>query len=327
MNMNKHMMTITCTTACEVYSLTSKNYDRLVTKKNPALLDLLQKYVITKLQHRVQSVQGEHIPLIRHILFKLTEELHPTPRKHIPPLMGTKELPERDVLFEHQMDVFTKGKAEMVEPYVPGAIYYREIMREKAQLRDNVQRRKKLYQQTYNRRRSRKIVSKPRTMVAIKVALERESEIAEERERKRVIRAIREQQRLKLMDEFTAREKDLKLKIEAQKQELENKAEATKEQISEKEINKESEPAEKDHELEIYIPSLRLPPISESGSYNINTSPVQGTLLSQETEAINHGFDTHSLTQIPESPDDLKNQLKNTKLEGIMVKIVVTNLF
>ena len=87
-------------------------------------------FVETKLRNRKNSVQGSHVPLLKHLLFKLAEEKKPKPIE-IPPLRGTKDLPAREVLFQHLLSVFVQNKAELIEPYVPGAVYYREMMKEK----------------------------------------------------------------------------------------------------------------------------------------------------------------------------------------------------
>ena len=179
----------------QVYFLNSKNFDRFITKKYPGSLDVLRMHVETKLRNRTHSRQGGCVPLLRHIVFKMTEELKPTVRE-IPPLRTSKLLPDGTVLFEHLVEAFKANKAELCRPVVPGAIYLREIMREKARTREQ-QRHEKLVEFKARRQRQsrRKVPSKARTMKELKAALERQREVEEEKEQKTLLHEVRRKSR------------------------------------------------------------------------------------------------------------------------------------
>jgi hypothetical protein len=146
-------------------------------------------------------------------MFQLTEELEPKPVE-IPPLRGTKELPGRDVLFQHLVQSFRQNRAQMIEPHVPGAIYYREMMREKAHMRELQarQRRKKTKSQTQaelnaiqrRARKRREFTSKvARSSHALAKALEEQRQREEEMRRRIITQVIRarEEEEVRLMHE------------------------------------------------------------------------------------------------------------------------------
>ena len=201
MGMETHLQTVTSIAPTEVYYLTAKNYERLITKKNPATVDVLREQVIRKLKSRVHTKLGNQIPLLKHVLFKLTDELKPV-EKRMPPLRTSKELPERNTLFNHLLSVFVQNKAQLIEPHVPGAIYYREMMREKARIRDNVRRHTKVPKQGVMLRRSLKQTQRPRTIVALRSDLQRQIAQQQELENKWLLEELRAEERLQLQQEF-----------------------------------------------------------------------------------------------------------------------------
>jgi hypothetical protein len=62
---------VTCTQECEMYSLDLKNYDRLVTKRNPKSTELLRQIAEVKLTARLARLHDNQIPLMRTLLFRL----------------------------------------------------------------------------------------------------------------------------------------------------------------------------------------------------------------------------------------------------------------
>lgn len=199
MGMETHLQTVTCAAQTELYYLTGKNYERLITRKNPNTVDILRKLVVRKLESRVRSKQGSQIPLLKHIHFKLTQERKPQ-IKVIPPLRVSKELPEKDKLFNHLLSAFVQNKAELIDPYVPGAIYYREMMREKARIRDSVRRHR--IERGEMMKRSQKQQKKPRTIIALRNDLQRQMEQQKEFEYKWLLEELRAEEKLKLVQEL-----------------------------------------------------------------------------------------------------------------------------
>ncbi|XP_074659542.1 uncharacterized protein LOC141912223 [Tubulanus polymorphus] len=142
MDMPTYMQTVICTARTEVYILDSKNFERLVTRKNPATLESLKFSVVSKLRSRAPTQQGKHVPLLKHLLFKLTDFKQPEQR-HLPRLKNAKRLPESDVLDQVLLDRFIHNKSALVRPLVPGSFYYMSLMEEKARIRKNISIKRK----------------------------------------------------------------------------------------------------------------------------------------------------------------------------------------
>ena len=193
MNLPTYFHNVTCCTPSEFYVLNAKNFERLVTKKYPNTVDTFRLFVETKLKNRSSSLQGQHIPLLKHLLFRVTGEMRTVvPLKSPPPIRTSKELPEKSVLFEHLVSLFKENKAELCEPIVPGAVYMREKMREKARYR---QKQKQEKMSDLRKKRRLKIkgppVEKPRTVKELKAALERQRLEEEEVERRILLEEVR----------------------------------------------------------------------------------------------------------------------------------------
>lgn len=138
--MRTNMMSVMSVSPTHTFSVSATNVERLIAKKNPHTMTFLRNGVVTKLINRSSSVQGVHVPLMRHLLFKLTEEEKPKPQRQ-PPLKLTKSLPDSDVLFRHLLESFKENRAELLEPLLPGTVYYKRLMHEKLRLRQNQRRR------------------------------------------------------------------------------------------------------------------------------------------------------------------------------------------
>lgn len=93
-------------------------------------------------------------------------------------LDGSKALPDRDALFSHLMRAYVDDRAglvSLVEPCVPGAVFYRVMAAEKAERRREraMQQGKEPAMPTTERgkrRRSRSVIEnrKPRTVLELK---------------------------------------------------------------------------------------------------------------------------------------------------------------
>ena len=159
--------------------------------------------VETKLRNRLASKQGSDVFLYRHLLFKLTEEIIPTPRK-VPDFgvgLNMKNMPDREALFQHLMHSFQQNRAEAVVPYTEGSVFLREKMREKARLRDVVKlnQGEKWARKQKKRHVRRPPSAKPRSIKHLKIALKKQEEGAQVIEREYLAREYRnlEQQVMK----------------------------------------------------------------------------------------------------------------------------------
>ncbi len=163
----------------------------MITKRYPGTINLLRLQVETKVASRATTVQGEKVGLLQHIKFKLTQEIKPKHRKAL--IMRTsKELPEREILFRHLMEAYIDDKASMVYPYVPGAVYYRDIMREKAKLRETIRKNNSHASEVlYKKNKKTKRATKARTLVALRADLQRQLDENKEEERIMLVQELR----------------------------------------------------------------------------------------------------------------------------------------
>lgn len=169
--LNSYMQSLVCTTNTDVYVLDMKNFDRLVGKRNPTVLEMMKTYVESKLRTRMEQKQGHQIPLLQFLHIKLTATSLPTSKK-LPPLKTTKKLPDQQFQNDHLVQCYLEGKAPLVNPHVPGALYYKELMHEKARIRENIKQRnafnERRYLKTKNTKRAKR---KPRSIMEIREAL------------------------------------------------------------------------------------------------------------------------------------------------------------
>ena len=119
------MHTVRCTANTECFVLDTKNYERLVGKKNNAqTTDIMRAYVINKLSTRMHMRHADLIPLLGYLHQKLTEQTLP-PLQKVEPFKVSKTLPDVDLEMQHLLQYFREGKDVMlIKPGVPGKTQY-----------------------------------------------------------------------------------------------------------------------------------------------------------------------------------------------------------
>ncbi|XP_046573601.1 LOW QUALITY PROTEIN: uncharacterized protein LOC124281692 [Haliotis rubra] len=140
LGLGTYMQTVVCSTETEVFILDMKNFDRLVGRKNPNTIQMMKKLVESKLAIRKDLKYAQHIPLLKFLHYKLTEGSFPE-AKRLPPLKESKVAPDIDHERQYILDNFLEGKSPLVDPQVPGAVYYKNLMQEKARIRANIRNR------------------------------------------------------------------------------------------------------------------------------------------------------------------------------------------
>lgn len=135
--LSTYMQTVRCTANTTCFVLDTKNFERLVSKKNnPHTMDVMREYVKAKLHTRMNMRNADLIPLLGFLHQKLTEQSIP-PAKKVEPFKTSKALPDVDEEVQHLLQYFREGKeVVLIKPSVPGVVYYRELMREKAKTRE-----------------------------------------------------------------------------------------------------------------------------------------------------------------------------------------------
>ncbi|KAK3600727.1 hypothetical protein CHS0354_027222 [Potamilus streckersoni] len=134
-----HMQTVRCTANTEVFVLDTKNFERLIGKKNPTTLDVMREYVKSKMKTRMEMKNGDLIPFLQYLHCKLTEQSLPPPRK-VEPFKMSKTIPDEDTEMQHLIRDFKEGKSVLIKPKVPGLVYYKEMMHEKIKLRESMRK-------------------------------------------------------------------------------------------------------------------------------------------------------------------------------------------
>ncbi|KAL3831970.1 hypothetical protein ACJMK2_023658, partial [Sinanodonta woodiana] len=134
-----YMQTVRCTANTDVFVLDTKNFERLVGKKNPTTIDVMREYVKSKLKTRMEMKNGDLIPFLQYLHCKLTEQSLPPPRK-IEPFKMSKTIPDADTEMQHLIRNFKEGKSVLIKPKVPGLVYYKELMHEKTKLRESMKK-------------------------------------------------------------------------------------------------------------------------------------------------------------------------------------------
>ncbi|XP_046349863.2 uncharacterized protein LOC124130870 [Haliotis rufescens] len=140
LGLGTYMQTVVCSTDTEVFILDMKNFERLVGRKNPNTIQMMKKLVESKLAIRKDLKYAQHIPLLKFLHYKLTEGSLPE-AKRLPPLKESKVAPDINHERQYILDNFLEGKSPLVDPQVPGAVYYKNLMQEKARIRENIRKR------------------------------------------------------------------------------------------------------------------------------------------------------------------------------------------
>lgn len=170
MNLSTYLYTIKCTANTEVFILDTKNFERLVGKKNMNTLDVIREYVKSKLKTRIEMQNGHLVPLLPYLHFKLTEQTLPV-EKPLPPLKISKQLPDKEYQTKQLLNLFKEGKAVLVEPLVPGVHYYKELMLEKAKARERNRSNDEMTATANIRAMKRNPRKQPRSLMAIRESL------------------------------------------------------------------------------------------------------------------------------------------------------------
>ena len=156
MDLPTYCQSVVCTSNCEVFLVDNKNIERLITKRNQQTIEMLKPIVEHKLLTRSQTRVGAQVELYRRLLNKIEES---KPKR----LLGKqKEKEGRELMMSQLAKLYIEDKTPvMVEPYVPGSVYYvtksitrarRKEARAKAQIRSNTKQENKI---SYNVRLER----------------------------------------------------------------------------------------------------------------------------------------------------------------------------
>ena len=206
MKLKTYMQSAVATDKVEVFVLNAKNYERLVAQKNPSTSERLKLAVETKLQNRLRGLGEVQMPLFKHILYNMNRiERPPSGREDADvQLVTRKQLPDRDTLFKHLAKSYIKNEAELIEPMVPGSVYIRDVMRERARAREHLRtvRKQPLPVNRHKPIRLKRLNACARSNKQIMVDLAKQKTARESHERSSLVRSIRNLEMMDIKDEL-----------------------------------------------------------------------------------------------------------------------------
>ncbi|XP_062573913.1 uncharacterized protein LOC134235786 isoform X1 [Saccostrea cucullata] len=133
--------TVKCSQEAEVFILDQKNYDRLIEKRNPKVIEILKESVREKYKLRLSWLPKKELPLIRYFLFMLREEER-----------AKKTRPQKTINKEPTQDwsVSNLKKGPLIDMFGPGSVFFLIRMKEKQRQleKERYQGAKKRLQQT-----------------------------------------------------------------------------------------------------------------------------------------------------------------------------------
>ena len=125
MSLPSYAQNVICTQEAEVYILDQKNYDRLIEKRNPQVIEILRAHVREKYNLRLSWISTKELPLIRYFLYKMDEQDRMKELKS-----NFKPVPEKDILNDW-MNPDSSKRGPVIDMYGPGSVFYSIRMREK----------------------------------------------------------------------------------------------------------------------------------------------------------------------------------------------------
>ncbi|OWF42181.1 uncharacterized protein LOC110461434 [Mizuhopecten yessoensis] len=121
MELERSTCTVNCTENTTVMVLDTKNYDRLIAKKNIHTIRKLCKTALQKVMCRASSGKGSQVPLLDILQKKLQEKLPSKDENNCKAKIDRS----KSVAMEQLIQFFLKDKAPLIEPCVPNSLYYR----------------------------------------------------------------------------------------------------------------------------------------------------------------------------------------------------------
>ena len=141
LGLDTYAQTVVCTANTQLFLLDNKNIERFIWKKYTSTVDLLRRHVLYKLIARKKSKLGTDIDLYQHMIDAL-EDLKP--KRLSLEEDGVDSINEsklnnkennRGSDLTQLVDLYLQNKAPLIEPHVPGAVYYKTKSVQKARRR------------------------------------------------------------------------------------------------------------------------------------------------------------------------------------------------
>ncbi|CAD5111806.1 DgyrCDS1079 [Dimorphilus gyrociliatus] len=211
-DLSTYAVTVKSNAATDAYILTKNNVERLFNRKAASdTLKILRELFFKKLTSRLKGPKAGDIPLLSHLYFVLQT---PPPKSHSLPefALGQKakaKLPDDEMLFSHQLQQYSKGRAELCLPILHESYYLKHSMQERARIRKSVQKHNS---QEIRAKRHRRTMQPPkaRSLKALRMALNEHEEKAIKKQREEIVAEIKRQrdEELKYLFENAIKQKE-----------------------------------------------------------------------------------------------------------------------
>ena len=125
LELKTYLQSFVCTQTCEVFSLDTRNYERLVKRRNPRTVDLIRQSAEVKLSARISRLHDNQVPLLRTLLFKMecVDRQHQKKGRRTGPKSPTTPRDLYDIV---------PHRGALIDLHGPGTVFHRTKMREKA---------------------------------------------------------------------------------------------------------------------------------------------------------------------------------------------------
>ncbi|XP_063400469.1 uncharacterized protein LOC134685037 isoform X1 [Mytilus trossulus] len=127
MDLMTYSYSVTCIQETEIYVLDQKNYERLIEKRNPQVVELIRNSVLEKYSLRLSWMQDKKdLPLFRYFLYKIGENER---KKKLKKEELMRQDKERDITDDWMVSSLKKGP--LIDMFGPGSVFYSIRMKAK----------------------------------------------------------------------------------------------------------------------------------------------------------------------------------------------------
>ena len=127
MDLHTYAYSVTCLQETEIYVLDQRNYERLIEKRNPQVIEIIRKSVLEKYSLRMSWMQEKKdLPLFQYFLYKIAE----SDRKKI---LKKEDMirKEKERESPEEWDVSSFQKGPLIDMFGPGSVFYSIRMKAK----------------------------------------------------------------------------------------------------------------------------------------------------------------------------------------------------
>lgn len=134
MDLHTYAYSVTCIQETEIYVLDQRNYERLIEKRNPQVVDIIRNSVLEKYSLRMSWMQEKKdLPLFQYFLYKIAENDRKKILKKEDMIRKEKERESPE-----DWDVSSFQKGPLIDMFGPGSVFYSIRMKAKQREMDRL---------------------------------------------------------------------------------------------------------------------------------------------------------------------------------------------